>query len=684
MIDFSYLLCYSEIKQANTNMRTSTIDYSPVTPERSDVAPATAHAIGERAVVHTHEQHEIDLDALRAKFATVSNSVRKNTPINYNYPTLAKGNPRVREDMLWRQHKWVEEPLMQLWEEYTDVGQPFGDFVSTVVGVRPNQELTKSQKQYKSVIMASIRHGVAVRQVRSLFDEHDVQYELPDEAAVRSGADLIIGGRSYRFKTMQGATSLISAEVPGTYRRTLPSPFLSELPADYQIPPYTSNKVISGILSSFGVPATKTATRENTPPTPTRQDTIVTSSTDPAPKKPAAPVASTAKRKRPGRAERQAAHQRLLAEHAAAKATRQALAEKRRVLEKQKARDRRVARAAAKPTTLKPAISKQIISQYERQDTIVSLPDHAIGLTKEHLLPNDTNESVTLRGEEYFLAVISQYLHQLESIESNPDSLPRRIDSIAPDDPDHIIALKKIGYCMLRRDFDDNSVIMAIDIPALNGKIRASELREFMMLVRDWGFPAATSHGVKRAAKSAQKAMNILSGFRVEESVKKLARMSGREVIDASREQDKLGIDMFIDGVPFDTKSSHTIAVLHTQRYARNVNRYHTVKFVPPFTAKDFQDQLVIPDDQAARLLETTDFNEMIDEAVARYLQIDLPADDLADRDAKDTADADYRTYERSKHQQAYDEIEALAVNATRLQALRRRKAAATKWGDNA
>ncbi len=63
---------------------------------------------------------------------------------------------------------------------------------------------------------------------------------------------------------------------------------------------------------------------------------------------------------------------------------------------------------------------------------------------------------------------------------------------------------------------------------------------------------------------------------------------------------------------------------------------------------------------------------------------IDQPADDLAKRDTQDAADADYRTYERSKHQQAYDEIEALAVNATRLQALRRRKAAAAKWGNNA
>ncbi|MGB4761866.1 MAG: hypothetical protein WBP12_00750 [Candidatus Saccharimonas sp.] len=656
-------------------MSTSIIDHLPASHEQQPVAPTTVRAVGERAVAHS--THETDTTALRDRFNRVGASVRKQIPIHYNFLTLAKV-PAKRAEMLWRQHQYVEAPLMELYEDYSETDQPFGNFVSAVVGIDPSIEPTKHQRQSISVVTSSIQHSLAVRQLQALLDQHEAPYILPNEDDIKSGVDLYIKGKPYRFKLSGGATGLISAKVDGTYQKALPTPYPDKLPDQYQLPPYSS-KVQLVLLNSLGIPTGKDAVL-STPTSPSPQTDI------PKQNNPQQTQASTEKLK----SARQIAHEQRVAEIQAKKAA-QRLAHKQRVEEAQvrkaakqaqqeerlRIAEEKAAESAKKAARLRAERSKKTI--YEPEDIIASLPHHSV--SPYYRARDRVNDS--LLGEQYALGIIGQEALQDLGVINDSNRAQARdliLAQIQPDDPEHVEMLKRLAATVcLQSTYDLTDMINA-----LQNEISVSELRDFMTHIRSWSHPEDTPALVDTDTK---RLLTRMSGRSMELSVAKTARLAGYEVVDADQlskqlgfDVDKLGIDLLINGVPFDIKSNHRDAVLHTQKYAKDSKRFHTVKFVPPFTARDFDDRLVVTDSKAAEALEKTDFLQMIDEAVEQYLRMEQP-DDLAEQDQTDTKAAELRAYERSRHQAAYDELDKLALNATRHWGRKVKKAAAKRWG---
>ena len=115
------------------------------------------------------------------------------------------------------------------------------------------------------------------------------------------------------------------------------------------------------------------------------------------------------------------------------------------------------------------------------------------------------------------------------------------------------------------------------------------------------------------------KFMSMLSGFRVEASFRRLAVRAGFNVQFATKEQDDHGIDFIVNGVPFDVKSSRSMASKHLVKHANDGNRMPTVRFIPPITADDFMGHLVVPEDQLDGIINTRDFNALVYAAIAQY-----------------------------------------------------------------
>lgn len=648
-------------------MSTSTIDHSPVSHEQQPVATATLRAVGERAVVHSG--HEIDTTELRERFNRIGVSVRKQIPMHYNFLTLAKV-PAKRAEMLWRQHQYVEAPLMELYEDYSETDQPFGNFVNAIAGVNPSTEPTKPQKQSIAVIVSSIRHGLAVRQLQALLDQHGAPYALPDADGIKDGVDLYIKGRPYRFKLSGGATSLISAKVEGTYQKALPTPYPGKLPDQYQLPTYSS-KVQLALLNSLGIPTKKDAVLSTPTPASPQTDT-------PKQNNPQQTRANTAKPK----SARQIAHEQRVAEIQAKKAARRLASIQHQIEPRAKKTTKQVRTevaemsrvASERHNTRSFQKAKDLAGIIYRDETVIS------SQVNTPILPyNSTPDTMSLRGEKYALDIINQVALEDVAIVGKRDlkRLQQQIlGTIHSEDLPHIRVLKQLASnILLGGTLDARTLINTLD-----DRMSVSELRDFIMTIKNWVNPEVRD-------EYANNETQWISGFGVELSVEKIARLAGYTVITATElakrigvNVDSLGVDLLIDGVPFDIKSSRTSAVIHAQKYINNKNRFHAIKFVPPFTAEDFDDHFVIPDDRVATVLEKTDFLQMIDEAVEQYLRMEQP-DELFERDEADAKAAELRAYERSKHQAAYDELDKLALNATRHWRRKVKKAATERWG---
>lgn len=115
------------------------------------------------------------------------------------------------------------------------------------------------------------------------------------------------------------------------------------------------------------------------------------------------------------------------------------------------------------------------------------------------------------------------------------------------------------------------------------------------------------------------KFMSMLSGFRVEASFRRLAVRAGFNVQFATKEQDDHGVDFIVNGVPFDVKSSCSMASKHLVKHANDGNRMPTVRFIPPITVDDFLGHLVVPEDQLDSIINTRGFNALIDTAITQY-----------------------------------------------------------------
>ena len=240
-------------------------------------------------------------------------------------------------------------------------------------------------------------------------------------------------------------------------------------------------------------------------------------------------------------------------------------------------------------------------------------------LTVSHATPPINNEvdALSTRGEEAMLSIMDEAISDRDSHNLSTLQIAQMVnESIHENDTPQQKALKQLfsvmcGYSKARFNYKSA-------VSVLNGHLRTSELRDFMASAYDW------SHsGNPGGEQKIDSIMNTLVGFRIEESVMKVAKASGYEVTRATDEQDALGIDAFIDGIPFDFKASRLAAHNHTRRHRGKVGRYHAVEFVPPISLEDFDGELVVPDKRVAHILATTDFKEMIDDAVARYIKME-------------------------------------------------------------
>ena len=277
-------------------------------------------------------------------------------------------------------------------------------------------------------------------------------------------------------------------------------------------------------------------------------------------------------------------------------------------------------------------------------------------------LHTDEKGSLSTRGEQAMLNIVAEVTNDTNRSRSrSPFQIAHLVHkSINKRDTPQQKSLKQLFSVLC--DVSKARFNTKNAVAVLNGHLRSSELRDFMASTYDW------SHsGQPGTEQRVNNIMNLLSGFRIEESVIKIARASGYEVTLATERQDALGIDAFIDGVPFDFKSSMLVAREHTRKHRGEAGRYHPVKFVPPITLEDFDDELVVPDRRVAHILATTDFKEMIDDAVARYIKME------SEPEGQDEAEKDPNERERVVEK----EIDKLTLNAMHYWRRKKLKSAA-------
>ena len=276
--------------------------------------------------------------------------------------------------------------------------------------------------------------------------------------------------------------------------------------------------------------------------------------------------------------------------------------------------------ASVRKVLVAPTVIENFPSMDFETESIIAGEDLPRGvLIINHSTPQYTDERDirSTRGEEAVLTILAGAIGDKDSLSLSAIQLGRLVkDSIRNDDTPQQVSLKKLFSLLCGTTNSHLDYKNVID--TLNGYLRESELRDFITHVHD------LSHRIKRDDTYTVNAfMNGMSGFRIEESVIKIAESAGYEVTPATKGQDALGIDAFIDGVPFDFKASMLAAHDHARRHRGKVGRYHAVKFVPPISLEDFDGELVVPDKRVAHILATTDFKKMIDDAVARYIKMD-------------------------------------------------------------
>lgn len=509
-------------------------------------------------------------------------------------------------------------PLYQAFKEYIAHGSPKGNFVELIAGQDPERQ---------RLISWQLRAAIALDSFQNYLEEQGIEYREPNEEEIGSGANIVVEEFPVRCDMVPVATTADTKKYdirPSVGMRciTVGVPYKSGLPMQGAVHPTTSGAHTQGLATIRKTHAIRTRIAA-------QQAAIPTTKASQPPVKVVNSEAQTP------------SEQRLQKRIVRAKAA----------LEQKEARTRNEAK-------VRSALSR-VPTMFEREDVIASLPGHFVGRRSN---PEDVP---SFRGERLVQAIFDEA--KLWGLaDSNADTrefMRKRImQSITADDPQSINALKRLAatVCMpsSKNAFDLSNFVRLFD-----NSLSTSELYDFVLTVRE---RSHTTDSSSDAADYARSTLATLYGLGLEQSVEKLARMSGYEVVTAAEFSDELGInvdaigiDLLIDGVPFDIKSSHRDALAHTQKYARATSRFHVVKFVPPLTDSDFGGKLVLPDQNAARLLATTDFCQMIDKAVEEYLHME--------HDDNHPDEASYSpTHEDTLRKAAYDELDRLTLDAVR------------------
>ncbi|MGB4768700.1 MAG: hypothetical protein WBP22_05595 [Candidatus Saccharimonas sp.] len=507
-------------------------------------------------------------------------------------------------------------PLYQAFKEYIAHGSPKGNFVELIAGQDPERQ---------RLISWQLRAAIALDSFQNYLEEQGIEYREPNEEEIGSGANIVVEEFPVRCDMVPVATTADTKKYdirPSVGMRciTVGIPYKSGLPTQGIIQPVTSGAHAQGLATIRKTHAIRTRiAAQQAVPSVTQTPRPITHVAHPS-----TPTSS---------------EQRLLKRIERAKVA----------LEQKEARTRneekaRLARA-------------RVPTMFEREDVVMSLPGHFIG---RHSTPENTP---SFRGEELVRTIFDEakLWGPADSQADNREFIRKRImQTISADEPPYMNALRRLAATICLPS-SKNAYDLSGFVRSFDNTLSVSELYDFVLTIRE---RSQVKSSASDAADYAQATLATLYGLGLEQSVEKLARMSGYEVITAAEFSDELGInvdaigiDLLIDGVPFDIKSSHRDALAHTQKYARASSRFHVVKFVPPLTDADFDGRLVLPDQNAGRLLATTDFCQMIDKAVEQYLHIG----DSADDSARETTPP---IHENTLRKAAYDELDRLTLDA--------------------
>ena len=270
-------------------------------------------------------------------------------------------------------------------------------------------------------------------------------------------------------------------------------------------------------------------------------------------------------------------------------------------------------------------LRKQKMARKSNNVVRASLPGHSVLLAGKNAETRygHPEDKKSTRAEMLAMQIISSASD--DKLEFSPENMGDWIiNSIdTKNDDELLIALKRLAGKLC--DSQQISVINGLNninlksiVHHSEGRLRVSELRDFMTYVYE-----LSHRDYRQSLKTSSMVMDKLSGFRVEASVAKMARAAGFTVREATDKEDAAGADLFIDGVPFDIKSSELAsdisALEEKDKHKRHLARHSSIKLVPPITAKDFAGNLIISDETANRLVALTPFVDMINKAIAEY-----------------------------------------------------------------
>lgn len=185
-------------------------------------------------------------------------------------------------------------------------------------------------------------------------------------------------------------------------------------------------------------------------------------------------------------------------------------------------------------------------------------------------------------------------------------------------DSDLIVALKRFTAQThgVRLVTETNGIAKEL-VAAAEGRLSQAGLRDALTYLYEFGHKT-------EATQSSQidGTLGEINGRRVEVSTHYLLSEMGYHVQEASRTQDNMGVDLFIDGVPFDIKSTKLKAHQSAKKelsFSQQRAYYPSVRFVPPFTRESFEGQIIVPDHVIEQLAKDQSLRMKIDAAIADY-----------------------------------------------------------------
>lgn len=282
-----------------------------------------------------------------------------------------------------------------------------------------------------------------------------------------------------------------------------------------------------------------------------------------------------------------------------------------------------------KPKAVKPVpVAEQILSDAPnmlRIDPIIA--SKAVGLTfAEHEPPYEYRaDALDTTPEALATQIIEDALDDDEAIDFNKIDTAefgwRVKESIMRHHDDPLItALKEFTVQSCRvgsKILPHELATMLVD--AADRRISRAGLRDAMTYLYD------VSHKTDADQSNFIDAIvSFINGRSVEVSAQRLLTTMGYEATEATKEQDSRGVDLFVNGVPFDIKSSEDFAHKSARKeVARSQNPNSSyipaIRFVPPFTRESFEGQVVVPDDVLVRLSADPELRQRIDTAIEDY-----------------------------------------------------------------